>query len=174
VLADQSGGACEATGIDCQRDTSQIAYGWICEFRTDVAAKANPEPADMAAANPPAESTDMAAAKANPQPADMAAPNLPAESTDVAAKPRAEPTDMAAAKAPAESADMITSKTAPTHATPEPAPSVTASSPAPRRRNVRRRSEQCSRNGEDDEPVQQRSLPASPRDRSRSRRMSLN
>ena len=90
-----------------------------------------------------------------------------------AAKPPAESADLAAANPPAESADMNTPKTAPTHATPKPTPSVTASSPAPRHRHVSRRSGQCCRNGKDYELVQ-RSLRASPRHRSRSRRRGSN
>jgi hypothetical protein len=67
------------TRIDCQRGASQIAYGWMAESRTDdVAAKSNPESADVAAAKSPAESADMAAAKPPVQSADMGAAKCPA------------------------------------------------------------------------------------------------
>ena len=156
------------TRADRQRGASQIAYGWISEPRTDVAANANPEPADMAPAKPPAESADTAAAKASPEPVEWLPPNPPPNSADMAAaKASPEPADMAAAKPPAKSADMNTPKPTPTHATPEPTPSVTASSPAPRRRHVRRPSGQCNRNGKDCELVQQRSRRASLRHRAR-------
>ena len=41
VVADQSGGACEVTGIDCQGGASETAYRETAEPRTgEVAAKA--------------------------------------------------------------------------------------------------------------------------------------